>query len=187
MAGYIVLVIIFVIIVSLAAYVASAYNSLVKSRNRVDAQWAQIDVQLTKRADLIPNLVETVKGYAAHEKEIFEGVTAARNALESAATPGQAITAHDRLLGKLGPVFAVAEAYPELKSDKNFIELQAALAQAEEKIAYARQFYNDTVMIYKDKTQQFPSSVIAGMFHFRDVSYFAPAEEKKADVAVDFK
>jgi len=186
MVGYIILGVIILIAALLVICGIAAYNRLVKSRNRVDTQWAQIDVQLTRRADLIPNLLETVKGFASHEKEIFDNVSAARSALKDASTPGQAITANDRLSGQLPPLLAVAESYPELKSDGGFIQLQSALKEAEEKIAYARQFYNDTVLIYRDRIQQFPSSIIAKMFHFKDESYFMPSEEKKADVKISF-
>jgi len=165
--------------------VVVTYNKLVKSRNRVFAQWSQIEVQLTRRADLIPNLVETVKAFAAHEKGIFESVTNARNALKSASTPEQALTANAQISGHLKSIFAVAEAYPELKSNENFVNLQDALKEAEEKIAYARQFYNDTVLIYKDKIGQFPSGIIASMFRFKDASYFMPAEEKKGDLKIN--
>lgn len=181
--------IIFGVIVFIAAllvfYVIHTYNKLVKKRNRVDTQWAQIDVQLTRRADLIPNLVETVKGYASHEKGIFEEVTAAKSALERAASPGQAITANDRLSRQLPSLFAVAEAYPELKADKNFLSLQSELKETENKIAYARQFYNDTVLIYRDKIHQFPSSVIAKIFSFQNESYYVASKDKKGDIKIN--
>jgi LemA protein len=185
--GFIVLGIIIPILILLVIYIVIAYNNLVKARNRVGTQWAQIDVQLTRRADLIPNLVEAVKVYAAHEKEVFEGIASARKALEDASSPGQAISANDRLSGQLLPLFAVAEAYPALKADSSFIALQLSLQEAEEKIAYARQFYNDTVLIYKDRLDQFPSSIIAKLFSFKDELYFMPTEDKRADMKLSFQ
>jgi len=170
----------------LVFYIIRTYNKLIKGRNRVNTQWAQIDVQLARRADLIPNLVETVKGYASHEKEIFIKVAAARTSLNSALTPGQAITANDHLTGQLAGLFAVAEAYPDLKADRSFIELQSGLKETEDKIAYARQFYNDTVLIYKDSIHQFPSSIIAKIFNFKDESYYIVNEDKKEDVKINF-
>jgi LemA protein len=185
MPDYIVPGIIVLVVALLAVYIISTYNKLVKERNRVVTQWAQIDVHLTRRADLIPNLVEMVKSYVSHEKDVFEKVVSARNAFEGAVSPGQAITANDQLSRQLLPLLAVAEAYPDLKADRNFAELQSALKEAEEKIAYARQFYNDSVLIYRDRLQQFPSNIIAGMFRFKDASYFMPAEEKKNDLKID--
>lgn len=186
MKNYIILGIIALSVVLLVFYIIRTYNKLVKVRNRVKTQWAQIDVQLTRRADLIPNLVKTVKGYASHESEIFEKVTAARNALGCAPSPGQAITANDQLSGQLARLIAVAEAYPDLKADRSFIELQSSLKDTEGKIAYARQFLNDTVLIYKDKIHQFPASLIAKVFNFNDESYYIANEDKKADIIVDF-
>jgi len=186
MTLYIVSGIIVLTIALLVFYIIHTYNKLTKGRNRVNTQWAQIDVQLTRRADLIPNLVETVKGYASHEKEIVEEVAASRNALANALSPGQAMTANDRLTGQLSSLFAVAEAYPDLKADRSFIELQSGLKETEDKIAYARQFYNDTVLIYRDRIHQFPSSIIANMFNFKDESYYIANVDKKANVKVDF-
>ena len=184
MKDYIVWGIVILGIALLVFYIIRTYNRLIKGRNRVNTQWAQIDVQLTRRADLIPNLVETVKGYASHEKGIVEEVVAARSALADALSPGQAMTANDRLSGPLSNLLAVAEAYPDLKADRSFIELQSGLREAEDKIAYARQFYNDTVLIYKDKIHQFPSNIIARIFSFKDESYYIVNEDKKADIKV---
>lgn len=185
MKGYIIIGVIIFIAILLVIYIIRAYNKLVKRLNRVKTQWAQIDVQLTRRADLIPNLLETVKGYASHEKEIFEKVTLARNALESASSPTQAITANDQLSSQLLRLVAVAEAYPDLKANTNFIDLQASLKETEDKIAYARQFYNDTVLIYKDMLHQFPSNIIGKVFNFKDESFFIPTEDKKADMKIN--
>ncbi len=186
MKDYIIWGVIILIVVLLVLYIICTYNKLIKGRNRVNTQWAQIDVQLMLRADLIPNLVETVKGYASHEKEIVEEVAAARSALANALSPGQAMTANDLLSRQLLNLFAVAEAYPDLKADTSFIELQSGLKETENKIAYARQFYNDTVLIYKDKINQFPSNIIAKIFNFKDESYYIVTEDKKANIKVNF-
>lgn len=162
MTGYIIGGIVLVLIV----LVVGLYNSLVNLRNRVDNAWSQIDVQLQMRRDLIPNLVETVKGYASHESKTFEAVTAARNAAMGATGVAEVAAAENMLTSTLRSLFAVAEAYPDLKANTNFIQLQEKLGTLEEKIAYARQFYNDTVMIFNTKIQQFPAVLIAGMFGF---------------------
>jgi LemA protein len=143
-----VIVIIVAVVVLILAYIAYLWNKLVRYRNRVENAWHQIDVQLNRRADLIPNLVETVKGYAAHEKSTFEMVTKARAALMGAGSVGEKAQAEGQLAGALKSLFAVAEAYPELKANQNFLALQEELTGTENKIAYARQFYNDSVMAY---------------------------------------
>jgi LemA protein len=148
------------------------YNGLIQLRNRCDNGWAQVDVQLKRRYDLIPNLVETVKGYAKHEREVFEKVTAARTAAINAGTVKDQGMAENMLSGALKTLFAVAEAYPELKANQNFLMLQEELAGTESKIAYARQFYNDTVMKYNMKQQVFPSNIIANTFKFTLKEYF---------------
>jgi len=174
------------IISLLIFYILSTYNKLVKRQNRINTQWAQIDVQLTRRADLIPNLVETVKGYISHEKETFESITLARNSLGDAHSPGHAMAANDRLSSQLSYLFATAEAYPDLKADRSFIELQSSLKETEDKIAYARQFYNDAVLLYKDMLQQFPSNIVAKMFNFKDESYYAVCENKNHETKINF-
>jgi len=148
------------------------YNSLVKNRNRVDNAWSQIDVQLKRRHDLIPNLVETVKGYAAHERGTFEEVTAARANAINAQGPEQTAAAENQLTGALKSLFAVAEAYPDLKANQNFLQLQEDLTATEDKVAYARQFYNDSVLTYNTKIQQFPTVILAGMFNFDKRDFF---------------
>ena len=148
------------------------YNSLVKNRNRVDNAWSQIDVQLKRRHDLIPNLVETVKGYAAHERGTFEQVTAARANAINAQGPEQTAAAENQLTGALKSLFAVAEAYPDLKANQNFLQLQEEITATEDKVAYARQFYNDSVLTYNTKIQQFPTMVLAGMFNFDKRDFF---------------
>jgi LemA protein len=168
--GALLVLIIIVGVVILAA--VGIYNSLISLRNRCDNSWAQVDVQLKRRYDLIPNLVETVKGYAKHEREVFEKVTAARTAAINAGTVKDQGIAENMLSGALKTMFAVAEAYPELKANQNFLMLQEELAGTESKIAYARQFYNDTVMKFNMKQQVFPSNIIAGMFKFTPKEYF---------------
>ena len=161
-----------IIIVVIVFYVVGLYNSLVTLRNRCDNAWAQVDVQLKRRYDLIPNLVETVKGYAKHEREVFEKVTQARNMAIAASGVKDQGAAENMLSGALKSLFAVAEAYPELKANQNFLMLQEELAGTESKIAYARQFYNDVVMKFNTKQQVFPSNIIAGMFQFKLKEYF---------------
>ncbi|MBF4509804.1 MAG: LemA family protein [Aeromicrobium sp.] len=160
------------LVLVLAAAVIGIYNRLVTLRNRVENAWRQIDVQLRRRYDLIPNLVETVKAYATHEREAFEAVTAARTAAMSAETVAEHAEAENMLTGTLKSLFAVAENYPELKANQNFMMLQEELSGTESKIAYARQFYNDSVMTYNTSTQTFPSNIIAGMFGFTEREYF---------------
>lgn len=158
------------VIVGLA--VAALYNRLVVLRNRVDNAWAQIDVQLKRRYDLIPNLIETVKGYATHESGVFERVTQARSAAINATGVEQQGQAENMLSGALKSLFAVAEAYPDLKANASFLDLQGKLAEAENKIAYARQFYNDSVMSLNTAIQSFPANLLAGMFGFSAREYF---------------
>ena len=160
------------------------YNWLVTLRQRLKNAWAQIEVQLKRRYDLIPNLVSTVKGYAAHEKETFEKVTQARNMAIQAKDVSEQAGAENMLSGALKTLFAVAESYPELKADANFRQLQEELANTEGKIAFSRQFYNDTVMTYNTTIQQFPTVLLAGMFGFHKEDYFNLDEEAAAREAV---
>jgi LemA protein len=155
-------------------------------RNRVEAAWAQIDVQLKRRWDLIPNLVETVKGYAAHERETFERVIAARNAATTASGPAQAAQSDNILTGALRQLFAVAEAYPDLKANTNFLQLQEELTGTEGRIAYARHYYNDSVQKFNTKIQVVPASIIANMFGFKEKEYFEPEQEARATPHVQF-
>lgn len=176
---FLVLGFVILIFALLVFFIINAYNQLVKAQNRVNTQWSQIDVQLMRRSDLIPNLVETVKSYTSYEKEVLEKLVEARNALSSAVSPSQSIASSDRLSEQLQHLLAVAEAYPDLKADKVFIKLQSSLNETEDKIAYARQFYNDTVLSYKNKLHMFPSNIIAKKFHFNDTAYYiANADEK---------
>lgn len=158
------------------------YNRLVTLRNRVDNAWHQIDVQLERRADLIPNLVETVKGYPAHERTVFEQVTQARSQWSTAQTVKDKANADNMIAGALKSLFAVAENYPELKANQNFLMLQEELSGIENKVAYSRQFYNDSVMIFNQSQQTFPSNIIAGLFSFKPRDYFSVEEPEKRTV-----
>lgn len=164
----------------------AAYNGLVRLRNEIENAWAQVDVQLKRRHDLIPNLVETVKGYAAHERETLEKVIAARSAAMNATGVEQRADAENMLTGALKSLFALSEAYPDLKANTNFLALQEELTSTENKVAFARQFYNDRTLAYNTQTEQFPTNVIAGMFSFKRKPFFevtAAAEREVPKVA----
>ena len=186
MDGSTIFLIIALIIVLILFFVMTTHNKLVKLKNMVKDQWAQIEVLLKRRADLIPNLVETVKGYASHESETLEAVISARNKAVSATTTSDEIAANGELTQALGRLFAVAEAYPDLKANNNFMQLQANLKETEDKIAYARQFYNDAVLSYKNKLEMFPSNIIAGMFSFKPAEFFEASEIDKEVPQVKF-
>jgi LemA protein len=171
------LLVILALIVVVALVLVALYNRLVRLRNRVDNAWAQIEVQLKRRWDLIPNLVESVKGYAAHERGTFEAVTQARAAAQNAKTPAEAAQAEGILGAALGRLFAVAEAYPELQADENFRQLQSELAETENKVAVSRQVYNDTVLTYHNAIQTFPGAVLAGPFGFTIREFFEVEDE----------
>jgi LemA protein len=180
------LIALLIVIVIVVLYLVGAFNGLVVLRNRIENAWSQIDVQLKRRTDLIPNLVETVKGYASHEKEVFQRVTEARSAVMSAqGVKGQA-EANNMLTGALKSLFAVAEAYPELKANQNFMMLQEELSGTESKIAYARQFYNDTVLKYDNMREKFPTNIVASMFNFAAREYFEVGEAEREPVKVKF-
>jgi LemA protein len=174
------------VVVLLGLYIVLAYNGLVRLRNRIESSWSQIDVQLQRRYDLIPNLVETVKGYASHEKGVFESVTQARANAINAQGPAQQAQSENVLTGALKSLFAVAEAYPELKANQNFLALQEELSGTEGKIAYARQFYNDTVQSYNTKIQSVPTNLIAGPFGFKEREYFEADDTSRGPVQVSF-
>jgi LemA protein len=180
-----IIIIVAIVVVVLLIFVVQ-YNGLVRLRNRIDNAWSQIDVQLQRRHDLIPNLVETVKGYAAHERETLERVVQARNQAVSAQGPAAQGQAENVLTGALRQLFAVAEAYPDLKANQNFLNLQEELTSSEDRVAYARQFYNDTVLKYNNKIQTIPSNVIAGMFSFQEREYFEGEEEARTVPRVQF-
>jgi LemA protein len=179
-------IVIVVIVVLLVGFFWLGYNGLVKRRNQVDNAWSQIDVQLKRRHDLIPNLVETVKGYAAHERGTFEAVTQARANAINAQTPGEQAQAENVLSGALKSLFAVAEAYPDLKANQNFLNLQEELTSSEDRVAYARQYYNDSVLSYNTQIQKFPTVILAGMFNFEKREFFDAAPEDTETPQVQF-
>jgi LemA protein len=181
-------VVIGIIIVLLAAvliFFITNYNVLIQLRNRIKDQWSQIDIQLKRRFDLVPNLVEVVKGYAKHEKETLEGVVNARNAYQAATTPEEQMKADGELTKTLSKLFALAEAYPDLKANENYMELQTELSSIEEKIAAARQFYSDSVLNYNNKVQMFPSNIVASIFGFREEKFFEANAEERENVKVE--
>ena len=180
------LIIILVIVVLVGLYAVFSYNGLVSLRNRIENAWAQIDVQLKRRYDLIPNLVETVKGYASHERETLDAVIEARNAGMNASGPHDQAEAENQITGALKSLFALSEAYPDLKANQNFAQLQEELTGTEGRIAYARQFYNDTVYRYNTKIQSFPSNVLANAFHFSEREYFEADDESHGPTQVQF-
>jgi LemA protein len=173
-------------LVVIALYGVMTYNALIQLRNRIKEAFAGIDVQLKRRIDLIPNLIETVKGYAKHEKSIFEDVTKARSALMGAHTLPEKAEANNMLTDTLKSLIGIAEAYPDLKANENFSQLQRQLEDTEDKIAYARQFYNSNVLEYNNKVETVPSSVIAGMFHFTQKEFFQASEKERENVKVTF-
>jgi LemA protein len=180
------LIIVLVLVVLVVGYALLTYNGLVSLRNRIENAWAQIDVQLKRRYDLIPNLVDTVKGYAAHEKETLERVITARNAGMGASGVQEQAQAENVLTGALKSLFALSEAYPDLKANQNFLQLQEELTGTEGRIAYARQFYNDTVYRYNTKIQSFPANVLANRFGFAEREYFRADDEARGPVDVEF-
>jgi LemA protein len=182
--GLILFVVVLVVVLGVAGI--SIYNKLVANRLQVDNGWAQIDVQLNRRADLVPNLVETVKGYASHEKETLEGVIQARNMGVTAQTPADKAVADNMLTGALSKLFALQEAYPDLKANQNFLQLQEELTATEDRIAYARQFYNDRVRIYNTSIQQFPGVIVAGFGNFEPRDFFEVADAVKEVPKVQF-
>ena len=181
------LIIVIVVVVLLAIYLISAYNGLIRRRNQIENAWSQIDVQLKRRIDLIPNLVETVKGYAAHERETLDAVIRARNsAIAAPDTPHDQAAADTQLTGALRQVFALGEAYPDLKANQNFLALQEELTATEGRVAYARQFYNDSVLEYNNKLQQFPTVFYARALKFERREYFEADEAARTVPTVDF-
>ena len=182
----VVVIVIIVALVLLGLFVMMTYNGLVKGRLRVKEAYSGIDVQLKRRSSLIPNLVETVKGYAAHESGTLEAVTRARSQLDNAQGAQAAAQANNMLTQTLRSLFAVAEAYPDLKANTNFLELQRELSDTEEKIAYARQFYNRNVLSYNQSVSVFPKVILANMFNFQPEEFFEAEEEARQDVRVSF-
>jgi LemA protein len=181
------LIVVIAILVLLALYAIWAYNGLIRRRNQIENAWSQIDVQLKRRLDLIPNLVETVKGYAAHERETLENVIRARNAAIAAPdTPNAQADANNQITGALRQLFALGEAYPDLKANQNFLALQEELSATEGRVAYARQFYNDSVLDYNNKLQQFPTIFFARMLKFERREYFEADEAARTVPTVQF-
>jgi LemA protein len=182
----IVLAVLLGVVLLFGLWLLSVYNGLIRSRVRTREAYSGIDVQLKRRMSLIPNLVETVKGYAAHERETLENVTRARAQLERAGTPAAAAQADNALTQTLRSLFAVAENYPQLKANENFLQLQSELSDTEEKIAFARQFYNRNVMDFNTRIEVFPNVIIAGMFNFEAFEFFEAEEGAREDVQVSF-
>ncbi|MDH7511418.1 MAG: LemA family protein [Clostridiales bacterium] len=181
------LLVLFIVVGVVIVVAIGIYNGLIVLRNRCENAWSQVDVQLRRRYDLIPNLVETVKGYAKHEREVFEKVTQARAQAINANSVKDQGQAENMLTGALKTLFAVAENYPDLKANQNFLMLQEELSGTESKIAYSRQFYNDTVLKFNQKQQVFPSNIIANMFNFKERDYFEIEEpEARGPVKVSF-
>lgn len=174
------------VIVVIAAAIVIMYNGFISMQKRIENAWSQIDVQLKRRADLIPNLIETVKGYARFEKKVLNEVTKARTEIMNAKTPAAAAKAENMLSGALKTIFAVAESYPTLRASENFKSLQEEFATTENKIAYARQFYNDSVMEFNTAIAQFPGNIIAGIFGFKEKTFFKIEEAEKKPVKADF-
>ena len=179
-------IILIVVLVLLVLYVVKTYNSLVVSRNKVRDQFSQIDVQLKKRFDLIPNLVETVKGYAKDESETLESVIQARNNYANAKTDAEKLEASNEMSRGVMNIMALAESYPDLKANTNFVDLQNQLKDVEEKISYARQFYNDSVLMYNNKVEMVPSNIVASIFGFKKESFFEADEKERENVKVKF-
>ena len=171
-ASLIILIVVIALVVIVGIWLWATYNGLVTLKVRVDEAWSDITVQLKRRADLIPNVVQTVKGYASHEQRVFQGVTEARSRLLSAQGPAEAAKAERQLNETLKSLFAVAESYPQLQASQNFLQLQSDLVDSEDKIQAARRFYNGGVRELNTKIQQFPSNVVAGMFHFGEREFF---------------
>ena len=178
--------IILIIVVVIIAFIISTYNGLVQSKMKVDNAWSQIDVQLQRRFDLIPNFVETVKGYMNHEQETFEKIASLRTSWANANTVAQKANLDEQLSTALKTIMAVSENYPELKANENFKQLSEELSNTENKISFSRQFYNDTVTMYNTKLQVFPSNIIAGMFNFTARELFKSDDEARKNVKVDF-
>lgn len=184
--GAIVIIIVVGVILLLVFYGIGVYNKLVNARNKVNDQFSQIDVQLKRRVDLIPNLVETVKGYAKHEEKTLTEVIEARNKMATASEINEELEASNQVTAALNKLFALSEAYPDLKANENFISLQADLKETEDKVSYARQFYNDTVLTYNNLREQFPSNIIANMFKFGKIDFLKTDEKDKEAPQVKF-
>lgn len=182
-----ILLILLIIVVVIVVWCISAYNGFIKGKNNIDEAYSTMDVYMKKRFDLIPNLVETVKAYASHEKETLQAVVAARGQVQSAGSEEERMAAENNLTGTLRSLFAVAEAYPDLKANANFMDLQNQLKQIEDEIANSRKYYNGCVKAFNNRCQTFPSSILAGMFHFEPRTMFeVSSEEERENVKVEF-
>lgn len=186
MSGVVITVVIIAVLVIIGLWIAGTYNKLVRKRNNAKEGFSTMDVYLKKRFDMIPNLVETVKGYATHEKETLEAVMKARSQVASAGTIDQKVENENMLTGALGRLFAVAENYPDLKANQNFLNLQEQLKSVEQDIANSRKFYNGTVKDLNNSIEQFPSNIVAGLFHFEKMTMFEINEESRQNVQVKF-
>lgn len=175
------------VVVLLVIWIICVYNKLVKLRNNLKDQWSQVDVQLKKRFDLIPNIVESVKGYAKHEKTVLKEVIEARNSAMQVSDVSSEINANNELTKSLNKLFALSEAYPELKSDSSFLNLQNSLTEVEEKISYSRSFYNDAVLKYKNAIETFPTVIIAGLLGFKAEQFFNIDDSQKENIKVSFE
>lgn len=184
--GTIIIIIVAAVVILLAFYVIGTYNNLVNARNKVNDQFAQIDVQLKRRSDMIPNLVETVKGYAIHEEKTLTEVIEARNKMATASGINEELEASNQVTSALNKLFALSEAYPDLKANSNFMSLQSDLKETEDKLSYARSFYNDTVLNYNNLREQFPSNIVAGIFKFEKIDFFKTDEKSKETPQVKF-
>ena len=182
----VVTIVVLAVVALLIIFLIATFNRLVRLRNRIDAAWSQIDVQLRRRHDLIPNLVETVKGYAAHERETLEAVVVARRQAVEATGVEQQAQAENMLTGALRQLFALAEAYPDLKANQNFLALQEELTGTEGRIAFSRQFYNEQTLAYDNARETFPTNIVAGVFNFEAREYFEAEESSREPVRVDF-
>lgn len=180
-------IVIIVLIILLLVFIIAVFNALIKLRNSVKDHWSQIDIQLKRRFDLIPNIVETVKAYAKHEEETLKEVVEARNLYEKSTTHEEAINADLKLNEYVPKLIALAEAYPELKANENFVHLQKELSETEDKIAYARQFYSDSVLKYNNKLQTFPNNIIAKLFGFKAEEFFKANENERENVKVELE
>lgn len=184
--GTIIIIIVAAVVILLAFYVIGTYNNLVNARNKVNDQFAQIDVQLKRRSDMIPNLVETVKGYAKHEEKTLTEVIEARNKMATASGINEELEASNQVTSALNKLFALSESYPDLKANGNFMSLQNDLKETEDKLSYARSFYNDTVLNYNNLREQFPSNIVAGIFKFEKIDFFKTDEKSKETPQVKF-
>ena len=184
--GTIIIIIVVGVLLILVFYAIGVYNNLINARNKAKDQFSQIDVQLKRRSDMIPNLVETVKGYAKHEEKTLKEVIEARNKMATASGINEEVEASNAVTSALNKLFALSEAYPELKANENFMSLQNDLKDTEDKISYARQFYNDTVLTYNNKVEMVPSNIVASIFKFKKATFFETSEEDKKTPEVKF-